>query len=146
MFSFPNDSSFNWQSNDSSEEGMKKHFQFLTRNEEIETTNSHAHIFVTEDVKEFGKKAEVKKGRELKINDLTFETGRLLKVRFTAPEDGELTVKLTNHNSKEVYSRYFENHQGEFSEAMDLSQQKPGNYLLEINLNGKRLTRKITID
>jgi hypothetical protein len=109
------------------------------------------HIEITEEVgKEFGKKGTVKESHQLLIPDLSYypnpsPNGRF-KLRFDAPGEGSLAIKIYNLDGKEVFNRFFENFQGLYSESIDLSGQSEGTYLLEIQQDGKRLTRKIVID
>jgi len=107
-------------------------------------------IKVSENVAEFGKKAEVKASNLLKLEDLKFypnpaPNGRF-KLKFNTPRQGELSIKIYNLSRKEVFNRYFDSYSGLYAETIDLSRQKEGLYLLEIQLDNKRLTRKITID
>lgn len=99
---------------------------------------------------EFGKKGEVAENNKLDLSDLNFypnpsSNGRF-KVRFSVPEEGELSIKVFNLDGKEVYNRYFERYGGLYSETIDLSGQQEGIYLMEISLNKRRLTRKIVIN
>ena len=99
---------------------------------------------------EFGKKGKVEESNVLDLEDLVFfpnpsSNGRI-KVRFKLPEEGELSIKVSNLDGKEVFSRYFERFGGTYSEMIDLSGQKDGIYLLEIGQGKKRLTKKIVIN
>lgn len=99
---------------------------------------------------EFGKKGKVSKDSMLELDDLSFypnpsSNGRF-RVRFTAPMEDELSIKVSNLDGKEVFSRYFERFSGSFSESIDLSGQKEGIYLMEIVQGKKRLTKKIVIN
>lgn len=99
---------------------------------------------------EFGKKGKVNESNLLELDDLTFypnpsKNGRI-KVRFTTPEESELTIKVTNLEGKEVFNRYFDSFSGLYSETIDLSGQSEGIYLLEISQGKKRLTKKLVVD
>ena len=99
---------------------------------------------------EFGKQGKVAESNKLELEDLTFfpnpsSNGRF-KVRFGLPEEGELNIRVSNLEGKEVFSRYFERFGGTYSEMIDLSDQKDGIYLLEISSGKKRLTKKIVIN
>ncbi len=99
---------------------------------------------------EFGKEGKVAESNQLELDDLTFypnpsSNGRF-KVRFGLPEEGELNIKVSNLEGKEVFSRYFERFGGTYSEMIDLSDQREGIYLLEISSGKKRLTKKIVIN
>ena len=105
---------------------------------------------ITEDTEEFGKKGRVNTKDRLDLQNLSFypnpaPNGRF-RLRFDTPSESELAIKIYNLDGKEVFGRFFENHRGSYSEMIDLSGQSSGIYLLEITLNGKRLTRKIAIE
>ncbi len=116
----------------------------------------HVQAFVIKRLKitdvdgEFGKKGNVEESNVLELEDLTFfpnpsSNGRF-KVRFQLPQEGELSIKVSNLEGKEVFSRYFERFGGTYSELIDLSGQKDGIYLLEIGQGKKRVTKKILIN
>lgn len=107
-------------------------------------------VEVKDDVDEFGKEAKVDAGKLLKLDDLTFDpnpssNGRL-RLKFTAPDEGELSIKVMNLDGKTVFSRYFESFSGYYTDTIDLGRQKEGIYLLEIAQEDKRLTKKIVIN
>ncbi|MFH6983972.1 T9SS type A sorting domain-containing protein [Marinoscillum luteum] len=107
-------------------------------------------VAISDDVEAFGKKGAVKTSDQLDLNDLRYfpnpaPDGRF-HLKFDTPQPGELSIKIYNTNGKEVFNRYFEKYGGRYSEMIDLSQQSEGIYLLEISMDGKRLTRKIAID
>lgn len=99
---------------------------------------------------EFGKKGMVDDSNLLELEDLTFYPNPApngqFKVRFTAPSEDELSIRVSNLEGKEVFSRYFESFSGVYSERIDLSHQNDGIYLLEITQGKKRLTKKIVIN
>lgn len=118
--------------------------------------SSHVQVFAFKRVKitdvddEFGKKGKVDESNVLELDDLAFypnpsPNGRF-KVRFKLPQEGELSIKVSNLEGKEVFSRYFERFGGTYSEMIDLSGQKEGIYLLEIGQGKKRVTKKIIIN
>ncbi|MEM6735200.1 MAG: T9SS type A sorting domain-containing protein [Bacteroidota bacterium] len=111
-------------------------------------TKKHIKIIDVDD--EFGSKGKVNKNNLLELDDLTFHPnpsgdGRI-RIRFTAPIEGELEIKVINLDRKQVFSRYFESFSGFYSESIDLSRQKEGIYLLEISQEEKRITKKIVIE
>ena len=86
----------------------------------------------------------------MKLNDLSFypnpsRNGKI-KVRFTTPEEGDLSIKVSNLDGREVFSRYFDRFSGIYSESIDLSGQKEGIYLLEIAQGKKRLVKKLVVN
>ena len=96
---------------------------------------------------EFGKRGKVDSKDKLELDDLDFmiwQNRMTLKMRIK--DEGELTVKIVNEDDKEIYNRYFERYGGTFSDNIDFSKYSDGNYLLEITLDKKRLTKKIVID
>lgn len=98
---------------------------------------------------EFGKKGRVKESEVLileKLDYLPNPSWGQFKLRFKVPQQGELSVKVTDINGKGVFSRYFNQFGGFYSESIDLSDQNAGVYLLEIKLDKKRLIRKIVIE
>ena len=99
---------------------------------------------------EFGKKGKVNESDLLELEDLTFypnpsKNGKI-KVRFSTPSENNLSIKVSNLEGKEVFSRYFESFSGRYAETIDLSGQKEGIYLLEISQGKKRLTKKLVVD
>jgi len=107
-------------------------------------------VKITDVEDEFGKKGMVDEDNKLELEDLAFypnpsSNGRF-KVRFSVPREGELSIKVSNLEGKEVFSRYFERFGGVYAEMIDLSGQSEGIYLLEISQGRKRLTKKIVID
>ncbi|MEQ9401994.1 MAG: T9SS type A sorting domain-containing protein [Cyclobacteriaceae bacterium] len=139
------------------EEEMKELHIRLRSLMEGDDNESHVYVFSTKKIKvtevtgdEFGDKGEVSKNSKLELEDLTFypnpSTNGRFKVRFSVPEENELSIKVFNLEGKEVYNRYFERFGGMYSESIDLSGQSEGIYLLEIRQGSKRLTKKIVID
>ena len=99
---------------------------------------------------EFGKRGGVKESNKLQLNKLEFypnpsSRGRI-KIHFGVPEKGELIIRVSNRKGKEIFRRYFENFEGIYSEMIDLSGQKDGIYLLEIQQGKKRVAKKMIID
>ncbi len=95
---------------------------------------------------EFGKRGKVDSKNKLELDDNYMIMGKRLTLRFRTPEEGELSVTVSNENGKDIYNRYFESFGGTFSDQIDFSSYSDGKYLLEIDLDGKRLTKKIVIE
>lgn len=97
---------------------------------------------------EFGKKGRVSDSNLLELDGLNFfpnpSDGRF-RLRFKVPSEGPLDIKVFSLDGKEVYSRSFERFGGIYSEAVDLSDEEKGIYLMEISQGKKRLTKKIAI-
>ncbi|MEO1254054.1 MAG: T9SS type A sorting domain-containing protein [Bacteroidota bacterium] len=107
-------------------------------------------IKISDVTDEFGKQGKVNESNLLELEDLTFypnpsSNGRI-KVRFSLPEEGELKIKVSNLEGKEVFSRYFGRFGGTYAETIDLSDQRDGIYLLEITQGKRRLTKKLVIE
>lgn len=121
-----------------------------------ENSNTHFENIVIKRIRiseeigdDFGKKGQVKPSDKLELDGLRYypnpsPNGRF-KLKFQTPIEGELSIKIYNLDGKEIFNRYFETYNGLYSEAIDLSGQEVGVYLLEVALDGKRLTRKIAI-
>ena len=110
----------------------------------------HKSIHISDDTKEFGKKGKVSESNQLTLENLSYypnpATNGRFKLKFDVPEVSELSIKIYNLDGKEILGRYFDAFDGTYSETIDLSGQSEGIYLLEIEKNGKRLTRKIAIN
>ena len=107
-------------------------------------------VKISDDTEEFGKKGKVSASNKLELEDLSYfpnpaPNGKF-NLRFNTANEGELSIKIYNLDGKEVFNRYFETYGGLYSETIDLSRQSEGVYLLEIQMDGKRLTRKIAIN
>ncbi|MEO9872723.1 T9SS type A sorting domain-containing protein [Ekhidna sp.] len=126
--------------------------------DKLDDSNAHksVKVIVTKRIKildvedEFGKKGKVEDSNKLVLDDLSFSpnpssNGRF-KVRFELPQEGELDIRVSDLEGKEVFNRRFERFGGTYSEMIDLSDQKEGIYLMEISQGKKRLTKKIVIN
>lgn len=157
------DASFNFDLDEMDVEELKEKLEGLGIEMEMffnkfhdSDDKSHVRVFAFKQIKitdvdgEFGKKGKVDDSNVLELEDLTFfpnpAPNGQFKVRFNLPEEGELRIKVSNLEGKEVFSRYFERFGGTYSEQIDLSDQKDGIYLLEIAQGKKRITRKIVIN
>ena len=151
---FDDDHSFDLMFGDESIDDIKIHIDKLK--EDMDGAMKEFEVVVikrvkiSEDVEEFGKKAEVKESRKLILDDLQFfpnpaPNGKF-QVRFSHPNEADMSLKVFDLSGKEVYNRAIDGFRGRYSETMDLSKQPKGVYLLEISLDDKRLTRKIAID
>ena len=107
-------------------------------------------INITEDTDAFGKKGKVAASDKLELENLSYypnpATNGRFKLRFDVPEENEVSIKIYNLDGREIFNRYFDAFDGTYAETIDLSGQSEGIYLLEIQMEGKRLTRKIAID
>lgn len=101
------------------------------------------------DGNEFGKKGAVSKNELLELEGLSFypnPSDGKFRLRFKVPAQGELEIKIFNIDGREVFSRYFDQFGGTFTEMIDLTGQGSGIYLMEIRLDDNRLTKKIVVN
>ncbi|MEP4532192.1 MAG: T9SS type A sorting domain-containing protein [Cyclobacteriaceae bacterium] len=145
-FQFDDDSGMAWVFGDSSNNTTQNHVSVFGDADVMVLKK----LKITEiDGDEFGKKGKVKDSESLELESLDYypnpSTGSF-KLRFKVPQQGELSVKVYNLDGKEVFSRYFNQFGGTYSESLDLTDQSAGVYLLEVQLDKKRLTRKIVIE
>ena len=81
--------------------------------------------------------------QSLRVNPTS---GYRFNLNFKTPEEGELSIKISNARGKDVYSNYFESFSGFFNETIDFSKRESGNYLLEISIDNKVQSKKIIVD
>lgn len=147
---------FNLQLDDMDLEEYREHMKQLgidmshLLNQFEEETREIKRVKVSVVGDEFGKKGKVQKGDQLALTSLRFNpnpssNGRF-KMQFELLEEGELAIRITNVQGKEILSRYFSRVGGLHTEMIDLSRQESGVYLLEISQGDKRMTKKIEID
>lgn len=120
------------------EEAQTSFYHYSTKKIEIEDINSD----------EFGKRGRVKDNNKLLLDDLSIQANSSdgkIKVRFSLESEGELGIKVYNVEGKEIFNRYFGRFAGLYSETIDLRNQEEGSYLLEIENDDRRLTKKIII-
>jgi hypothetical protein len=68
------------------------------------------------------------------------------RLRFKVEEELDLSIQITDHEKEIIYARKMEDFYGTYSEMIDLTDQRPGKYLLEIDFGGKKKYRKVEID
>jgi hypothetical protein len=104
-------------------------------------------ISVEEVGTDFGKRGAVEEKDKLELRDIDFMVmQKRLNLRFRVQDAGELAVKISTEAGKDIYSRYFENFNGSFSDQIDFNTYSSGKYLLEISQGKKRLTKKLVIE
>lgn len=107
-------------------------------------------VKISDNTDEFGKLGKVSENNRLELETLSYypnpAPNGIFKLKFRTPSEGELSIKIYNLDGREIFSRYFERYSGLFSETIDLSGQAEGIYLMEIEMEGKRLTRKIAVN
>lgn len=124
-----------------------RHLDFNDRSDRVRTMDGKR-IRITDVDDEFGKRGRVDKKEALELEDLSIypSSSGKLRIRFNTPEEGELSINVSDLEGKDVFSRYFGSFSGRYSETIDLSGQQEGNYLLEIIQGKKKVTRKIIIN
>ncbi|MEO9475473.1 MAG: T9SS type A sorting domain-containing protein [Cyclobacteriaceae bacterium] len=149
-FRLDGDTGMAWVFGDSSNNAVQNHVRVFGDMDESGDAMVMKKLKIIEiDGDEFGKKGKVKDSESLELESLDYypnpSTGSF-KLRFKVPQQGELSVKVYDLDGKEVFSRYFNQFGGTYSESLDLTDQSAGVYLLEVQLDKKRLTRKIVIE
>ncbi len=98
---------------------------------------------------EFGEQGIVKDSELLRLNDLSFypnpSQGKI-NIRFRTPGQGPLQISVFDLDGKKVYSTQFDSFSGFYKDQIDLTNRDEGIYLLEIQFDKKRLTKKIVIN
>lgn len=149
LFEFEN-GDLNWIFSDTTSEDFQNHIRALTDQGKSGNILMFKKIKITEvDGDEFGKKGLVKDSEALELTGFDHypnPSNGEFNLRFKVPHQGELSVKVFDLNGKEVFSRYFNQFGGLYTEKIDLTSQEEGIYLLEIKLDKQRLTRKIVIE
>lgn len=90
---------------------------------------------------------DIKEAKPLKFYDLVFTpNNRRVDLKLSTDKKAPVTVKIMNIGGGEVYSQKSENTSGEFHQKIDLSNEKRGNYLLEISQGNRKYRKKIVIE
>ncbi|MCP4457629.1 MAG: T9SS type A sorting domain-containing protein [Cytophagales bacterium] len=136
--------------------GLDKNLQkdIMESMEEIEEMSSSLYsrrinrsgISIEDTEGEFGKRGNVDANSKFDIDPDFMILNSRLTLRFRVEDAGELTVKISNEDGKDIYNRYFEKFGGTFSDNIDFSNYSDGKYLLEITKDKKRLTKMVVID
>ena len=72
------------------------------------------------------------------------ETGRF-ELQFNLPQRGETIVKIFNASGRQIYDYDLGSFSGEFSDEIDLAQNGPGKYYLQVLQRSQSFTQKMTI-
>ncbi len=67
-------------------------------------------------------------------------------IKFDYEKKGDITVKVMDNNSKEIFSDKLKNFTGEYSKEIDLSGKSKGNYIVKIIAGDKSITKKIVLN
>jgi len=85
---------------------------------------------------------------ELRVNDLGLfpnpDQGAF-RLQFELPEQGATSIRIYNAAGRSIYDYDLGPYSGPFSDEVDISQNGPGAYFLEIKQGTKRLTKKVVL-
>lgn len=85
---------------------------------------------------------------ELRVNDLGLfpnpDQGAF-RLQFELPEQGPTSIRIYNAAGRSIYDYDLGPYSGPFSDEVDISQNGPGAYYLEITQGTKRLTKKVVL-
>ncbi|NUO01371.1 MAG: PDZ domain-containing protein, partial [Saprospiraceae bacterium] len=85
---------------------------------------------------------------ELRVNDLGLfpnpDQGAF-RLQFELPEQGTTSIRIYNAAGRSIYDYDLGSYSGPFSDEVDISQNGPGAYYLEITQGTKRLTKKVVL-
>jgi len=85
---------------------------------------------------------------ELRVNDLGLfpnpDQGAF-RLQFELPEQGATSIRVYNAAGRSIYDYDLGPYSGPFSDEVDISQNGPGAYYLEITQGTKRLTKKVVL-
>ncbi len=85
---------------------------------------------------------------ELRVNDLGLfpnpDQGAF-RLQFELPEQGNTSIRIFNAAGRSIYDYELGAYSGPFSDEVDISQNGPGAYYLEITQGNKRLTKKVVL-
>jgi hypothetical protein len=69
----------------------------------------------------------------------------IVNLHFEVPSEGTTTITVKNAKGKEVYRQKIKNKAGIFSRNIDLSKQGSGVFIVDLEHNGQRTSRKINL-
>ncbi|PSR13458.1 MAG: hypothetical protein DA408_04000 [Bacteroidetes bacterium] len=87
------------------------------------------------------------------INNLTIENIQLFpnpnrgmfRLEFELPQRGETSVRVFNSDARLIYSFDLGEYQGKFSDDIDISQNGPGAYFLEVRQGATSMVKKVIL-
>ena len=91
---------------------------------------------------------DVELGGNLSLNDLKIgpnPTIDVISLSFSSPESGDLDIQVLNLNGQTVYKEYMSDFSGAYSSDLDLSNQAPGTYLLQIRQGSKQWIEELIL-
>jgi hypothetical protein len=86
---------------------------------------------------------------DLSVEDLKFypnPSDGKFNLAFRLPRSGKTQVTIFDITGKKVYDETLDNFSGAYDRRMDLSQQKPGTYIVRINQDGACRSSKLVIE
>ncbi|MBB6610743.1 T9SS type A sorting domain-containing protein [Pontibacter sp. Tf4] len=107
---------------------------------------------ITEDdkktLKEAGVKVEKSEKKELKIEDLSYypnPSSGQFNVSFTLLEKGQATIKVLNSAGKQVYQEKLDKNARQYAKQLDLTGMGTGIFYLQVEQNGRTLTKRLLV-
>ena len=87
------------------------------------------------------------------INNLTIENIQLFpnpnrgmfRLEFDLPQQGETSIRVFNSEARLIYSFDLGQYQGTFSDDIDISQNGPGAYFLEVRQGNTSMVKKVLL-
>ena len=87
------------------------------------------------------------------VNNLTIENIQLFpnpnrgmfRLEFELPQRGETSVRVFNSDARLIYSFDLGEYQGKFSDDIDISQNGPGAYFLEVRQGATSMVKKVIL-
>ena len=113
----------------------------------IATGNSKMNISISEVNKsDFGKNALTSKDEQLENKNLKLKIfSDQLIVKLPVDEEVDVKINLKDKSGEDLFFSRVLEAENDISQVIDLSQYQSGDYLLEVKMGDKRLTRKISI-
>ena len=91
---------------------------------------------------------DVELGGNLSLQDLKVgpnPTTDIISLAFSSKESGDLDIQVLNLNGQTVYKEYMSDFSGSYSSDLDLSNQAPGTYLLQIRQGSKQWIEELIL-
>jgi C-terminal processing protease CtpA/Prc len=85
---------------------------------------------------------------DLSIDELTFSPNPgdgHFQLSFTLPEEGKTTIRVFDMQGNEVYKEKLNRFSGNYNGTLDISEQAKGVYFLNVEQNGKSISKKMII-
>jgi membrane-associated protease RseP (regulator of RpoE activity) len=85
---------------------------------------------------------------DLSIDELTFSPNPgdgHFQLSFTLPEEGKTTIRVFDMQGNEIYKEKLNRFSGNYNGTLDISEQAKGVYFLNVEQNGKSISKKMII-